>query len=120
MNKGDSIMSKAYVLANVRVNDPAGYKSSYQDHVGELVEKYHGTFLVRGGYKTDMENSFPHDRLIVIEFPSRQHAEDWYNDSEYQQLVTNAAPYIERTLVIIDAFIGKIIRQVQIAFGFES
>ena len=98
--------SKTYVLANVRVNDPARYKSSYQDHVGALVKKYHGTFLVRGGHKTDMENSFPYDRLIVIEFPSRQHAEDWYNDSEYQQLVTNAAPYIERTLVIIDAFIG--------------
>ena len=99
------MMSKAYVLANVRVNDPAGYTSSYQHHVGVLVEKYHGTFLVRGGYKTDIENSFPYDRLIVIEFPSRQHAEDWYNDSEYQKLVTNAAPYIERTLVIIDAFI---------------
>ena len=99
-------MSKAYVLANVRVNDSAGYKSSYQDHVGVLVDKYHGKFLVRGGHKTDMENSFPYDRLIVIEFPSRQHAEDWYNDPEYQQLVSNAAPYIERTLVIIDAFTG--------------
>ena len=32
--------SKTYVLANVRVNDPAGYKSSYQDHVGALVKKY--------------------------------------------------------------------------------
>ncbi len=99
-------MSKAYVLANVRVKDPAGYKSSYQDHVGALVQKYHGTFLVRGGNKTDMENSFPYDRLIVIEFPSRQHAEDWYNDHDYQQLVTNAAPFIERTLVIIDGFTG--------------
>ena len=100
------MMSKAYVLANVRVNDPAGYKASYQDQVGELVQKYRGTFLVRGGHKTDMENSFPYDRLIVIEFPSRQHAEDWYNDSDYQQLVTNAATFIERTLVIIDGFTG--------------
>ena len=99
-------MSKAYVLANVRVNDPDGYKSSYQDHVSALVQKYHGTFLVRGGHKTNMENSFLYDRLIVIEFPSRQHAEDWYNDPGYQQLVTNAAPFIERTLVIIDGFTG--------------
>ena len=73
-------MSKAYVLANVRVNDPDGYKSSYQERVSALVQKYHGTFLVRGGHKTDMENSFLYDRLIVIEFPSRQHAEDWYSD----------------------------------------
>ena len=98
--------SKTYVLANVRVNDPAGYKSSYQDHVGALVKKYDGTFLVRGGHKTDMENSFPYDRLIVIEFPTRQHAEDWYSDPDYQQIVTNAAPFIERNLVIIDGFTG--------------
>ena len=94
------------MLANVRVNDPDGYKSSYQDHVSALVQKYHGTFLVRGGNKTDMETSFPYDRLIVIEFLSRQHAEDWYTDPRYQQLVTNAAPFIERTLVIIDEFTG--------------
>ncbi|MCH1449969.1 MAG: DUF1330 domain-containing protein [Litoricolaceae bacterium] len=97
-------MSRGYVLANVRVDDPAGYKASYQDHVGALVQKYHGTFLVRGGHKTDMENSFPYDRLVVIEFPSRQHAEDWYNDPGYQQLVTDANPFIERTVVIVDGF----------------
>ena len=61
-------MSKAYVLANVKVNDPDGYTSSYQDHVSALVQNYHGTFLVRGGNKTDMETSFPYDRFIVIEF----------------------------------------------------
>ena len=94
------------MLANVRVKDPAGYKSSYQDHVGALVQKYHGRFLVRGGNKTDMENSFPYDRLIVIEFPSRQHAEDWYNDPDYQQIVSNAVPFIQRALVIIDGFSG--------------
>lgn len=100
------MMPKAYVLADVRVNDPARYKSYYQDHVGALVKKYHGTFLVRGGHKTDMENSFPYDRLIVIEFPSRQHAEDWYNDPDYQQILSNAVPFIERALVIIDGFSG--------------
>ncbi len=94
------------MLANVRVDDPAGNNASYQYHVGALVQKHHGTFFVRGGHKTDMENSFPYDRLVVIEFPSRQHAEGWYNDPDYQQLVTNAAPFIERNLVIIDGFMG--------------
>ena len=42
-------MPKGYVVANVRIDDPDGYKASYQDHVGSLVEKYQGTFLVRGG-----------------------------------------------------------------------
>lgn len=100
------MMSKAYVLANVRVDDPAGYKASYQDHVSELIQRYHGTFLVRGGYKTDLENAFPYERLVIIEFPTRQHAEDWYNDPDYQQLVADATPYIQRTLVVVDGFTG--------------
>ena len=99
-------MSRVYVLANVRVDDQAGYKASYQDHVGTLVQKHHGTFLVRGGFKTDLENAFPCERLVIIEFPTRQHAEDWYNDPEYKQLVTDANAFIERIVVIIDGFTG--------------
>ena len=99
-------MPKGYVVANVRIDDPDGYKTSYQDHVGSLIEKYQGTFLVRGGYKTDLENAFPYERLVIIEFPTRQHAEDWYNDPEYQQLVTDASTFVERTIVIIDGFTG--------------
>tara|TARA_X000000950_G_scaffold97181_1_gene122809 strand:- start:497 stop:820 length:324 start_codon:yes stop_codon:yes gene_type:complete len=105
-SKKESTMPKGYVVANVRIDDPDGYKASYQDHVGSLVEKYQGTFLVRGGYKTDLENAFPYDRLVIIEFPTRQDAEDWYNDPEYQQLVTDANPFIERTVVIIDGCTG--------------
>lgn len=37
-------MPKAYVLANVKVNDPARYKSCYQDHVGALVKNIRGRF----------------------------------------------------------------------------
>ena len=95
-------MSKAYVVANVRVEDPAGYKVSYQNHVGALVQKYHGTFLVRGGYKTDLENSFAYERLVIIEFPSRQHAENWYNDGDYQRLLPDANRFIKRTVAIVD------------------
>ena len=47
------------MLANVRVDDQAGHKASYQDHVGTLVQKHHGTFLVRDAFKTDLENAFP-------------------------------------------------------------
>ena len=74
--------------------------------MGTLVLKHHGTFLVQGGFKTDLENALPCERLVIIEFPTRQHAEDWYNDPEYQQLVTDANPFIERTVVIIDGFTG--------------
>ena len=42
----------------------------------------------------------------IIEFPTRQHAEDWYNDPEYQQLVSDANAFIERIAVIIDGCTG--------------
>ena len=48
-------MTKAYVLANVKVNDTEGYRVAYQQHVATLVEKYKGKFLVRGGDKSDLE-----------------------------------------------------------------
>ena len=95
-------MANAYVLANVKVNDPEGYRLTYQQHVTALIEKYNGRFLVRGGDKSDLEGSFPFERIIVIEFPSRADAENWYNCPEYQCLLPEMEKYVDRILTIVD------------------
>ncbi len=95
-------MTKAYVLANVKVNDTEGYRVAYQQHVATLVEKYKGKFLVRGGDKSDLEGSSAFERIIIIEFPSRADAENWYNCSEYQRLLPEMEKYVDRALTIVD------------------
>ena len=43
------------------------------------LEAFGGKFIARGGNLTSLEGEWPHPRLVVIEFPSREAAaEGWY------------------------------------------
>ena len=47
------------------------------------VEKYKGKFLIRGGRSTSNEGD-KSPRTVVIEFPSYDEANNFYNSKEYQ------------------------------------
>ena len=76
----------AYVVANVEVNDPEGYRE-YTQQVPGTLEPYGGRFVVRGGDLQVCEGS-PLPRLVVIEFPSAEQASAWYNSPEYQAIIS--------------------------------
>jgi uncharacterized protein (DUF1330 family) len=48
------------------------------------VEKYKGKFLVRGGRSTTNEGG-ESPRTVVIEFPTYNEANSFYNSKEYQE-----------------------------------
>ena len=72
----------AYVLAEVQVTNPEGYKG-YTAVVGESIQKYGGRFLVRGGTAHPLEGDWPERRRVIIEFPSVEAARKWWDSPEY-------------------------------------
>ena len=75
----------AYLLANITVNNPENYKE-YVSKVKSVVEKFGGEYLVRGGEMNIIEGDWPNERNIVIKFPSREKAMEWYNSEEYKSI----------------------------------
>lgn len=73
----------AYVLSMMTVHDPETYKR-YTDVTPPIVKRHGGKFLTRGDTVTTAEGARFTERLVIIEFPDRAHAEAWYNDPEYQ------------------------------------
>ena len=59
------------------------------------VEKYKGKFLIRGGRSTSNEGE-KSPRTVVIEFPSYDEANSFYNSKEYQDAHTILKGYVER------------------------
>ena len=59
------------------------------------VEKYKGKFLIRGGRSTFNEGK-KSPRTVVIEFPSYNEANDFYNSKEYQDAHSILEGYAER------------------------
>ncbi len=74
----------AYVLVEVDVIDPKEY-DAYKSLTPATVEAYGGKFLIRGNPVQVMEGSWNHDRLVMIEFPDKKTAEEWYYSKEYQK-----------------------------------
>ena len=72
----------AYVLAEVEVTNPEGYKG-YTAIVGESIQKYGGRFLARGGAAHLLEGDWPQRRRVIIEFPSMDAARKWWDSPEY-------------------------------------
>lgn len=74
----------AYVIYQGEVLDPERYEA-YKPAAAASVEAAGGRFLVRGGDIELLEGDAPAGRTVVIEFPSRQVALEWYHGERYRQ-----------------------------------
>jgi uncharacterized protein (DUF1330 family) len=72
----------AYWVARSKVIDPVAYKK-YTDLVPDIVARYGGRILARGGRFQIMEGSDEFHRVIVIEFPTFEQGVACFTSAEY-------------------------------------
>lgn len=92
-----------YVIAHINVTNPEGFKA-YQAKVPGIIAQYGGTYLVRGGHATDMENEMPYPRHVVVQWPDREAAERFYHSPEYQEILPLRLDNSEGVLSIVDGY----------------
>jgi len=76
---------KGYVIAELTVTDPEGYKQ-YAAAVPPIIAKFGGKYLVRGGRTVGVEGDPPSGRIVVIEFDSLAAARAFEESYEYQNI----------------------------------
>ena len=74
----------AYVVSMMTVHDAETYKQ-YTDRTPPLVKKYGGKFLTRGEALRCIEGQDYQGRMVILEFPSKERVEAWFQDPEYQE-----------------------------------
>ncbi len=72
----------AYVVATMAIHDPATYRE-YTARTPPTVKRYGGKFLTRGQDVQTLEGATFTERMVLLEFPSLQHIQDWMKDPEY-------------------------------------
>jgi uncharacterized protein (DUF1330 family) len=72
----------AYVIYQGEVLD-AGRYEEYKAQVSPNITAAGGRYLVRGGAAEALEGDLPAGRTVVLEFPTRQAALDWYWSEDY-------------------------------------
>ena len=92
---------KGYVVCVYKSISSQEKLKEYAIKARTAVEKYKGKFLIRGGKaKTNEGNSSP--RTVVIEFPSFDEANLFYNSEEYQEAHSILKGYAIRQHQIIE------------------
>ena len=74
----------AYWIARAKITDPVAYKR-YTDRVPEIVSRFGGTILARGGRYQIMEGPDDFHRHVVIEFPTLEQGVACFQSPEYQE-----------------------------------
>lgn len=77
----------AYVIGKLTVNNWDWYRE-YRSVTEPLVERHGGRYLIKGGDSEKLEGSEPLGHaLVLIEFPDRQAAQNWYRDPGYSRMI---------------------------------
>lgn len=91
----------AYVIVDVEVKDPAGYKP-YLAAVPALIRKHGGEYLVRGASLEVIEGTWKPTRIVVLRFPDRAAAQAFIDDPEYLPLKEIRHRVARTDMVLVD------------------
>ena len=77
---------KCYFFAQIRITDEAHYQK-YLDRVDKVSAAYKGELLAVDDAPEILEGSWNYTRAVLIRFPSRKDFRQWYNSTEYQEIL---------------------------------
>jgi len=89
----------AYLIARIHVTDP----KRYQDYA---IAKHGGRYLVRGGPVTTLEGPDERDRVVVLEFPTMEHARTFWSSPEYEHARSVRAGAATGQFFLVDGYAG--------------
>ena len=75
----------AYLIFDVEIRDMARYQE-FMAGVKPALEAAGARYLVRGGAHKVYEGDWEPRRVVLLEFPTAQAADDFYNGETYRQL----------------------------------
>ena len=83
-----------YLIADIEVMDAEMY-AEYVERAPEVIHKYGGRYLVRGGNAATLSGDWDPERIIVVEFESVERLQECFGSTEYSEL----APLREQSTI---------------------
>jgi len=91
----------AYVIVDISIHDPVEM-AKYQKLTPDTLAEYGGKFVVRGGQVTPMEGGWNPERIVVLEFPSVERAQEWWNSDQYASAKAIRQRAAETSMIIVE------------------
>jgi len=92
---------KAYLILDLAIHDMRRFMK-YIEAIPAMIEKHAGRYIVQGEVPTVIEGDWAPERVVVIEFPSRDKANDFLRDPEARQLFLIRHESTSSRLILVD------------------
>ena len=97
-------MRMVYVVATTYF-DNSKDKKAYLDYikmVKPIVNKYHGRYIVRSEKITPLSTEWKPNRVIIIEFDTREQLEQCFSSKEYRNIALLRETSVDSKAIIIE------------------
>ena len=95
----------AYIIVEVDTTDEA-LMTEYRKHTPGAVAKFGGKFIVRGGRTRTLEGGWTPPRIVVLEFPSYEKAEEFYDSDHYKPILAMRLKAGKSKAILVDGHAG--------------
>ena len=98
--------SPAYFIAQVQITDQKSYFDAYGAKVGPLLEKAGAEILAATPDRQQLEGDWTGNWTVIIRFPSKEKALDWYRSDAYQAIrPLRLQSTDENNIVLVPSFV---------------
>lgn len=92
---------KAYLVLDLSIRDLPGF-APYIAAIPAFIRKHGGRYIVQGVEPTVMEGDWAPERMVILEFPSRENATAFLADPDAQALFAVRHKTTNSRLVLVD------------------
>jgi uncharacterized protein (DUF1330 family) len=91
----------AYLVLDFSIKDLRGFLP-YADAIPAFIEKHGGRYIVRGVVPMVMEGDWSPERIVVLEFPSQEHAKAFLEDPAAKPLFALRHRTTDSKLILVE------------------
>jgi uncharacterized protein (DUF1330 family) len=95
----------AYIIVEVETTDEA-LMTEYRKHTPGAIARFGGKFIVRGGKIRTLEGGWTPSRVVVLEFPSYEKAEEFYDSAHYKPIMAMRHKAGKSRAILVDGYNG--------------
>ena len=92
---------KAYLVLDFAIHDLEGFRP-YIANVPAFIARHGGRYIVQGAEPEPVEGTWSPERMVILEFPSRPHAEQFLADPDFRELARIRHRTTTSKLVLVD------------------
>lgn len=92
-----------YFIVTINLMKEKGSYEEYIRLVKPIVEAYGGRYLVRSNKITALQNEWCPQRVIIIEWGSKEQMDKCFMSEEYKQIVDKREKSVDSKAIIVEA-----------------